>query len=312
MAIDRSWRWMAWVILGIGGLIVAGGLALGWGSLRHVLYAERADGEGIEIRREGDMYAPVLRFRRTNGETQEGKDLWAGAGGVRVLLACLRLGVRGLLAAVRRRCLGTVARGRAVHHRRTGLRRDRRGGAGDRCRRPVEHGRALWRRHAHRGHGAGSSRDAPHRAGGGDAARRQRVPPKRRACVLCASRALHHRRGPRDRAPRPRRQRDGIRRGRSRGGDLRSGQSHPCPHRVVPRPLAALGGGLRRGDPVRWLRVAVALVEAPRIMILSDRGPPGPLMIFLFAGSAPLQWRVFASTAHERHGGGIGRASWRG
>ena len=45
MAVDRSWRWIAWLVLGIGALILAGGLALGWGSLRHVLYAERADGE---------------------------------------------------------------------------------------------------------------------------------------------------------------------------------------------------------------------------------------------------------------------------
>jgi Protein of unknown function (DUF3592) len=79
MAIDRSWRRISWVILGIGGLILAGGLALGWGSLRHVLYAERADGEVIEIRREGDMYAPVLRFRLANGETRGGKDLGSGA-----------------------------------------------------------------------------------------------------------------------------------------------------------------------------------------------------------------------------------------
>jgi hypothetical protein len=79
MAIDRSWRWISWVILGIGGLILGGGLALGWGSLRHVLYAERAEGEVIEIRREGDMYAPVLRFRLANGEMQEVKDLGTGA-----------------------------------------------------------------------------------------------------------------------------------------------------------------------------------------------------------------------------------------
>ena len=79
MAVDRSWRWIAWLILGIGGLILAGGLALGLGSLRHVLYAERADGEVIEIRREGDMYAPVVRFRLPGGETQEVTDLGSGA-----------------------------------------------------------------------------------------------------------------------------------------------------------------------------------------------------------------------------------------
>jgi hypothetical protein len=76
---DRNWRWIAWLILGIGGLILAGGLALGWGSLRHVLYAERADGEVTEIRRDGDMYAPVVRFRLPGGETREVTDLASGA-----------------------------------------------------------------------------------------------------------------------------------------------------------------------------------------------------------------------------------------
>ncbi|MBI3196925.1 MAG: DUF3592 domain-containing protein [Rhodospirillales bacterium] len=79
MAADRDWRWIAWAILGIGGLILAGGLALGLGTLRHVLYGERADGEVIEMRREGDMYAPVVRFRLPGGETQEVKDLASGA-----------------------------------------------------------------------------------------------------------------------------------------------------------------------------------------------------------------------------------------
>ena len=79
MAIDRSWRWIAWLILGVGALILAGGLALGWGSLRHLLYAERAQGEVIEIRRDGDMYAPVVRFRLPGGETQEVTDLGNGA-----------------------------------------------------------------------------------------------------------------------------------------------------------------------------------------------------------------------------------------
>jgi len=75
----NSWRKPAWLILGIGGLIVAGGLALGWGSLRHVLYSERADGEVVEIRREGSMYAPVVRFRLPNGAAREVTDLGTGA-----------------------------------------------------------------------------------------------------------------------------------------------------------------------------------------------------------------------------------------
>lgn len=79
MAMDRDWRWISWAILGIGGLILAGGLALGLGSLRHVLHGERADGEVIEILREGDMYAPVVRFRLPGGGMQEVTDLASGA-----------------------------------------------------------------------------------------------------------------------------------------------------------------------------------------------------------------------------------------
>jgi hypothetical protein len=60
-------------------LILIGGLALGLGSLRHVLYGERADGEVIEMRREGDMYAPVVRFGLPGGEMREVVDLASGA-----------------------------------------------------------------------------------------------------------------------------------------------------------------------------------------------------------------------------------------
>lgn len=79
MAIDASWRWIAWTILGIGGLITAGGVLMGLGNLRHALYGERADGVIVEIVREGDMYAPVVRFRLPQGETVEVKDLGSGA-----------------------------------------------------------------------------------------------------------------------------------------------------------------------------------------------------------------------------------------
>lgn len=79
MATDKSWRRISWLILGIGGLIVAGGLALGLGSLRHVLHGERADGEVVEMRREGDMYAPVVRFALPDGEIRTVKDLGSGA-----------------------------------------------------------------------------------------------------------------------------------------------------------------------------------------------------------------------------------------
>ena len=68
MAADRSWRWISWLILGIGGLIVLGGLALGQGSLRLALYGERSDGEVTEMRRDGDTYVPTVRFRSLEGD----------------------------------------------------------------------------------------------------------------------------------------------------------------------------------------------------------------------------------------------------
>jgi hypothetical protein len=77
--VDRSWRWIAWLILGIGGLITAGGLALGYGSLKLVLYGDSAPGVVTEIRREGDMYAPVFRFRLPGGESHEVAALGSGA-----------------------------------------------------------------------------------------------------------------------------------------------------------------------------------------------------------------------------------------
>ena len=79
MPVDRDWRWIAWLILGIGGLIAAAGVALGAANLRHVLYGERADGIVTEIVRDGDMYAPVVRFRLPQGEAVEVRDLASGA-----------------------------------------------------------------------------------------------------------------------------------------------------------------------------------------------------------------------------------------
>jgi hypothetical protein len=76
---DRTWRRIYWLILGIGSLIVAGGLALGWGSLRLVLYGDHAEGRVVEIVREGDMYAPVVRFRLPDGIVHQVKDLGSGA-----------------------------------------------------------------------------------------------------------------------------------------------------------------------------------------------------------------------------------------
>ncbi len=76
---DKGWRWISWLILGIGGLIVVGGLALGYGNLKLVLYGERTPGVVTENRREGDMVAPVFRFRLPSGEAHEVKGLGAGA-----------------------------------------------------------------------------------------------------------------------------------------------------------------------------------------------------------------------------------------
>lgn len=83
-SLDRSWQLVALFMLGIGGLILAGGLALGWNSLQLVRHGDRATAEVVELRREDDMYAPVLRFRLPNGEMKEVKDLATGAPGFAV------------------------------------------------------------------------------------------------------------------------------------------------------------------------------------------------------------------------------------
>ncbi|UYN93965.1 MAG: DUF3592 domain-containing protein [Enhydrobacter sp.] len=75
---DPTWRRISWLILGIGSLIVAGGLALGWGSLRLVLYGDRADGRVVEMVREDDMYAPVVQFRQRDGTLLQVTDLGNG------------------------------------------------------------------------------------------------------------------------------------------------------------------------------------------------------------------------------------------
>lgn len=79
MRAERDWRWIASLILGIGGLVVAGGLALGFGSLRYVLYGDRVDGVVTAIERNGDMYSPVVRFRVPGGTLREVKDSGSGA-----------------------------------------------------------------------------------------------------------------------------------------------------------------------------------------------------------------------------------------
>ena len=169
MAVDRSWRWIAWLILGIGTLILAGGLALGWGSLRHVLHGERAEGEVVEIRREGNMYAPVVRFRLPNGESREVKDLANGAPdfalGDRVTILYMaqdpddfgigtfdRLWFSALFVTIfasfwllfGAMAWAAVAGRRPLRGGRARLRHDRRGGSGDRLLRRLECRRPLY------------------------------------------------------------------------------------------------------------------------------------------------------------------------
>ena len=75
----KSWRWIAFGIGAIGLAIVAGGIALGWGSLRLVLQGEETPGEVIEIARDGAMYVPVIRFRLRDGSWHEVRDLGTGS-----------------------------------------------------------------------------------------------------------------------------------------------------------------------------------------------------------------------------------------
>lgn len=76
---DKSWRWIALGIAAIGLAIVAGGIALGWGSLRLVLHGEEAPGEVMELAQDGAMYVPVIRFRLRDGTWHEVRDLGTGA-----------------------------------------------------------------------------------------------------------------------------------------------------------------------------------------------------------------------------------------
>jgi hypothetical protein len=75
---DHSWRWPARLILGIGLLIVLGGLAIGYGNLKLVLFGVPAPAAVTEIRQEGSMYAPVFRFRLPSGEWHDAKALGSG------------------------------------------------------------------------------------------------------------------------------------------------------------------------------------------------------------------------------------------
>lgn len=70
MSPDRKWRWLAWLIVGAGGILVVGGLALGLGSLRYVLQGVPALGDVVEMRRDGDSHLPVLRFPLPGDEMQ--------------------------------------------------------------------------------------------------------------------------------------------------------------------------------------------------------------------------------------------------
>jgi hypothetical protein len=76
---DNSLRWIALLILSIGGLIVLGGVMLGQGSVRLVMNGAQSEGEVIELRQDGQMYEPVVRFRLPNGTWHEVKDLGTGA-----------------------------------------------------------------------------------------------------------------------------------------------------------------------------------------------------------------------------------------
>lgn len=76
---DRSWRWTSWLLLATGGLIVAGGLALGYGSLKLVLYGEHAPGIAKQIVRNGDVYEPVSLHATAAGSQRSTKlTIWAG------------------------------------------------------------------------------------------------------------------------------------------------------------------------------------------------------------------------------------------
>lgn len=79
MTVDKSWRRIALAIVGVGGLIVAGGVLMGLDSLRYVLLGVRAEGAVVAIERDGGLYVPVVRFSLPSGEAVEVRERGAGA-----------------------------------------------------------------------------------------------------------------------------------------------------------------------------------------------------------------------------------------
>jgi hypothetical protein len=78
VTVDKSWRRIALAIVGVGGLIVAGGVLMGLDSLRYVLLGARAEGAVVAIERDGDLYVPAVRFSLPSGEAVEVRERGAG------------------------------------------------------------------------------------------------------------------------------------------------------------------------------------------------------------------------------------------
>ena len=81
---DTTWRWVGWLMLGIGALVVAGGVALGMSSRSLALHGVHAEAEIVELRLISRMHAPILRFRTADGQTREVKDIAVASPGVAV------------------------------------------------------------------------------------------------------------------------------------------------------------------------------------------------------------------------------------
>jgi hypothetical protein len=74
-----NWRWVSWLILSIGFLIVGGGVAIGYGGWNLVANGKSATAEVVELRLANRQYAPILQFPVANGGRHEVRDIAKGA-----------------------------------------------------------------------------------------------------------------------------------------------------------------------------------------------------------------------------------------
>ena len=79
-----NWRWVSWLMLSIGLLIVGGGVAIGYGSWNLIAHGKSATAEVVELRLANRQYTPILQFHVATGRRHEVRDIAKGTPDVAV------------------------------------------------------------------------------------------------------------------------------------------------------------------------------------------------------------------------------------